>query len=393
MLINIIRYIKGYVAFRASGKFPERFLNITAKNGIGLWDAHPIGGGLEGKMSVADYRNIRATAKKARVTTKVLKKTGLPFVAARYRGRWGLAAGAAAGIALLVLLSNFVWTIDISGTETISDTRLMQALEQNGLKSGAFKGSLDVSKIKRDTLLSVEELGWMSINLMGGNASVEVREKAAKPEISPNENPCNIKAGCDGVITDYHVRSGTADIIKGSGVAKGDLLVSGVSLTKQNTVRYVHSDADVFADVNVTKELKMDKSIDYYSLTENKTERGQLSFFQFHLPYSFVFGAYDNTAYTQSDNSFTLNDVCLPIGTSVETAYELKEVQVKADDKKAAQVFHNLLALYEAFEKGDCRLVSRDVRVSSEKDSYVCSADYTFNENIAVSVDFSVEEE
>lgn len=31
MLLKIIRFLRGSVDFTASGKFPERFMNITAK--------------------------------------------------------------------------------------------------------------------------------------------------------------------------------------------------------------------------------------------------------------------------------------------------------------------------------------------------------------------------
>ncbi len=34
MLLKIIRFLRGSVDFTASGKFPERFMNITAKNGV-----------------------------------------------------------------------------------------------------------------------------------------------------------------------------------------------------------------------------------------------------------------------------------------------------------------------------------------------------------------------
>ena len=50
MLVSIIRFFKGYVNFSASGKFPERFLNLTSHNGINLWNAVPCSGGLNASM-------------------------------------------------------------------------------------------------------------------------------------------------------------------------------------------------------------------------------------------------------------------------------------------------------------------------------------------------------
>ena len=85
MLVNIVRYAKGWVEFKATGKFPERMLNITSRFGINLWDAHPCDGGLNASMSISDYRKIRPIARKAKVKTRITQKHGLPFFAEKYK--------------------------------------------------------------------------------------------------------------------------------------------------------------------------------------------------------------------------------------------------------------------------------------------------------------------
>ena len=46
MLLGLLRYAKGYVFLEARGKFPERFINLTAQRGIPFWDVHPVKGGV-----------------------------------------------------------------------------------------------------------------------------------------------------------------------------------------------------------------------------------------------------------------------------------------------------------------------------------------------------------
>ena len=128
MLVRLIRFFRGYVDFTARGMFPERFLNISARNGINLWNNHPIQDGLRGSMTVSDYRHIRKTAHKAKVTLKIEQKHGLPFFINKYKSRIGRPIGAAAGFVLIMLLSNFIWSISITGTQTISDTYLLGEL-------------------------------------------------------------------------------------------------------------------------------------------------------------------------------------------------------------------------------------------------------------------------
>ena len=45
MMVGVIRFFRGYVDFSAEGKFPERFLNITSRNGVSLWNAQPVKNG------------------------------------------------------------------------------------------------------------------------------------------------------------------------------------------------------------------------------------------------------------------------------------------------------------------------------------------------------------
>ncbi|MEE1319070.1 MAG: sporulation protein YqfD, partial [Ruminococcus sp.] len=255
MMVGVIRFFRGYVDFSAEGKFPERFLNITSRNGVSLWNAQPVKNGLEGSMYISDYRKIRRTAKKSKVKTKITAKHGLPFFTAKYKNRIGLPIGTALGIILLLVLSNFIWSVKITGNESVSTTKIAEILYESGIRTGGYKNNLDVQKICRDTMLDIEEIGWMSVNLTGNIASVEIKEKAQKPELNTNTNPSNIKAKCDGVITDIKATKGTTKVLKGSGVAEGDLLVSGITETKLNTLQYVHAEAEVYADVYSQKEL------------------------------------------------------------------------------------------------------------------------------------------
>lgn len=62
MLLKVIRWSKGYVDFSASGKFPERFINLTTRNGINVWNLKPTEKGLTATMQVYDYKNIRSIA-------------------------------------------------------------------------------------------------------------------------------------------------------------------------------------------------------------------------------------------------------------------------------------------------------------------------------------------
>ncbi len=391
MLLNGIRFIKGTVRFRVSGKSPERLLNLAAQRGVLLWNAHPTAQGMEGETAARDYRRLRPLARQAGVKTKVLHKHGAPFWAAKYRDRFGLLIGAGLGAALLVFLSQFLWTISIVGQEHVSEARLRSLLAESGVRPGAYRYGIDTAQARRDLLLQVDELSWLSVNIVGCHATVEIKEKTAKPELD-SRTPCNLKASSDGVITKVTVGEGVTQVKTGSGVAKGDLLVSGVALSAQNTVRYVRAKGEVLADVYSEKELTLPKTVNYISLTENKAERTELRFLNLRLPCTLSFKHFSEAACTETADWLTVDRTALPLGFVTQTAHELRTVQREVDEDTARRAFLQSLLLYELFEKGESTRLDKQTSVKTTADGYTCSAHYVFNENIAESVDFSVEE-
>lgn len=391
MLLGIIRFFKGTVSFRAQGRSSERLLNLTAQRGVLLWNVRPSPQGLEGEMAARDYRRIRPLARKAAVRTTVLKKSGFPFLAAAYCGRAGLAVGAALGAALLVFLSQFLWTIDVVGQEHVSEARLRTLLAESGVKTGALCRGVDAGQVKRDILLKVEDISWLSVNIVGCHANVEIKEKTRKPE-NDGDTPCNLKAKEDGVITKITVGEGVTEVKKGSGVAKGDLLVSGVSAAREGTVRYLHAEGEIMADVISEKEFKLPKEDDYISLTENKAERRQLGFLIFRFPCTLSFRFFASAARTEEADWLTADKTALPLGFVTETLHELKTERVTRDEANARAVFNRAALLEELFAKGEGRRVSKELTVAEADGAFTGRVRWVFNENIAESVDFSVEE-
>lgn len=391
MVLDWLRLLRGYVEFEAEGRFPERLLNLTVAHGVSLWDAVPREGGLRGKMFARDYRRIRPCMRRAKLRAHITKKHGLPFLLLRYRGRIGLPIGAAAGVALLVFLSCFVWSFSVEGAQHLSETQLLSVLAENGVSVGSFKGAVDVYTVQRNTLLKLDELRWMSINIKGCVAEIEVKEKVPKPDLG-DDTPCNLKASSDGVVTDLNVSSGSTEVTRGSGVAKGDLLVSGMSLTQQNTVRYLHAAGEVYADVNSKKEINMQKSYNYYSLTENKTNRSRFGMLHLSFPATLGFGSYADAACSVSEQCAVLNGTPLPLTLKTETAHELAHEPFTHSKATARRAFVNTLLLCEAFEKGESTVKQRKLTVTESKDGFLCRADYIFNENIAETSEFSVTE-
>lgn len=392
MLLKFFRYIRGYVCFTASGKFPERFLNAAAVNKLNLWDASPSKGKISATMAASDYKRARHIAKRAGLRLKITSKIGFPFFVKRHSMRIGLPIGALLGTVLLIVLSQFIWTVDITGAKTVSDSRIREVLADKGVYPGGFKWSIDVLDSQRAVQMDIDELSWVSINNLGCKSTADVREKAKKSDEPESRMPCNIKADCDGVITKIIAENGFSAVEEGSGVKRGDLLVSGVLPTQQDAIRFVRAKAEVYADVNSIFEISIPKYYSYYSVNENKFEREELNFLWLSLPASINFTAYPQSVSTQNRANLTINGNSLPLGITTQTTYELNEISVKENPEKAKLTFDKAMLLYEAFENPSASVKSRDIKFTEDDASYDFTCSYTLNRNIAQSVEFNVTE-
>ncbi|MBR2715506.1 MAG: sporulation protein YqfD, partial [Ruminococcus sp.] len=273
MLLEIVRWMLGYVSFEIIGKFPERFINIVSKNSISIWNTSKRDQSLFACMHVKDYKNIRRLAKKSSVRLKVVSRHGFPFFIKKYHNRIGVVFGVIVFTVIVYVLSCFVWTIDVVGLETISYSKLMNTLNDNGLYVGTYIPSVSFNNISRSTMIEIDDIAWMAINVQGSHASVELKEKRKSPKVPDFNQPANVKAKCDGVILSINTRAGEAYFEKSSAVVKDQMLVSGVLKDKLGGVSVVRADAEIIARTNHKSTFSAEKTYGCYSFSNAKIDR------------------------------------------------------------------------------------------------------------------------
>ena len=383
MLLQILRYFRGYVGFTVSGKYPERFLNITARKGVRLWDVQRKDDGFTACMYRSDYRRIRPYARGAGVRLRVGIKRGLPTVISRYRGRVGVVIGACAFILSVFVMSLFIWSIDITGLDTVSQAQMLDGLRSHGLYVGAFKPAIDSGRVARDIMLEQKEIGWMTVNITGSYASVEIKEEAPAPEVEDVSVPCNIKAKSDGQILRIEAMEGETEITEGSGVIEGQLIVSGVRTSELGESRLVHAQARVYA------RTKREASFSVPAVSKNLVPNGEtavrnsLLLFGLRLPYRF--GAVHSPYSVSSEivQSPAPLDITLPVGVVTETVSSLEYDESELDYNSAQELLMREARLYEAFSLSKCTVENREYRMDVNDSYYTLLATYTCVEDIA----------
>ena len=118
--------------------------------------------------------------------------------------------------------------MEVRGTERVSRGEILRALEDAGLGVGSFWPGLSADLLRSQALQQLPELGWMSVNVCGSRAIVQVREREEKPLLESETGQESLAASTSGVVRRVAVLSGRAEVAEGQPVTEGQLLVSPV---------------------------------------------------------------------------------------------------------------------------------------------------------------------
>jgi similar to stage IV sporulation protein len=385
LITRFLRIICGYVDFKADGGNTEKFLNLSARAGITLWDIHRSGTALCAKTILSNFKKLSEPAKKAGVRLEVIGKKGLPLIFKRHRGRWGFICGAALFVGIMFYFSGYIWSIEITGNKIVETREIQYTLSELGLCPGVRLGSLDTNEVEQQALLKLPELSWMHINLDGTTAKVEVGERSERPELVADDRPCNIKASQTGQIISINVYQGKAVLKKNDTVQQGELLVSGVVEEPKTLVtRYLHARAKVIArtkhELTVDVPYNTTKMVD----TGKVAKRYTLNFLNVQIPFyrSEPQGNYRRMVYK---SPLTIFGFELPISLKTEVFCEYVTSPCVLTKKQAEQKAKELIAQKEKTELSSVKVKSKKYTIKENaKRSLTITGNYDCEEDIAV---------
>lgn len=252
---TIINFFRGYVTFKVTGPYPERFLNLCAQRGAGFWDVEWLDGHtLRLTFARRNARRVRRLAEEAGCSLEGEGGRGAPYFLRRFRRRYGFLVGLALSILTACVLSQFILTVEVVGNQRVSTAEILSQLQRQGVKVGAYGPNLKVRQISQRALLDLPEISWLTVNLHGTRAEVLVREKLPKPALREEASPAHVVAEADGIVQRIGVIDGQSYVAEGSAVEKGDILISGIMDLKEPQYaavdagqRVVHARGEVWA--------------------------------------------------------------------------------------------------------------------------------------------------
>lgn len=383
---ELINRFFGYVQFTAENGFPERFINTCTADNIPLWDISKHKETLTAKTTINGYRKIRHPARQSSMKIRIGKKVGLPFFIARHIKKTGLIVGFAVMIAMLIFLSDYVWIIEVTGNETVSDEKIIEAFDEAGLEIGSRIKTLKRPEIESKAMLNLTELSWASYNISGCIAEIKVREREPIPDIEKHSGTANIVASKDGQIVILEAYRGTASVRVGEAVTKGDLLVSGITESRLQTNLYTDADAYVVAKTEIKVETNVPlKTVEYIPKSRKV--------WSIYFLGKEIFPPRDREGVCYTNRSrLEINGRVLPFGINyrIYTVYEKKE---KTISKAEAELMAMNKYAVECYNKTKhARILESDVKLEHCEDSVTVKGKYICYENIGEISTFEIEE-
>ena len=170
----------------------ERFINACNYRKIKIWDLSASDGSYEMNLWVKDFKKLRHISHKTSTKITIVKKYGLPFYLFDHRRRKLFFAGIFAATVLLLIMSGYIWDIEILGTHTQTEEVIRTFLKENHVNTGIRRGNIDCDRIVKDIRKGFDDIIWVSASIEGTRLIIQIKENedAKIDNKTDNKNVC-----------------------------------------------------------------------------------------------------------------------------------------------------------------------------------------------------------
>ena len=336
----LLNYILGYVNILVEGFFTERFINTCINKNIFLFnikrDKSTI---IYANVGIFDFKNVVKIAKQSKCRVKIQRKSGLPFLFNRYKKRKIFAIALVSIICVIIYLSNFIWNIEIVGTDKINQNELIKTINSEGLTIGKLKRKVDLKSIINKIRLDRKDIAWIGIDLKGTNAIVKVVEADAKPEIIKEDEYCNIVSDKEASIIKVNAQNGTVLVKEGDVVKKGTPLIAGWMEGKYTGTRYVHAEGSVEAKVWYSHKERIYYKQEEKLRTGNEEKKYTLNINNFEINFYKRLSNFENYDTIKEQKKLKLfSNLYLPAGLIISNNYEVVNNNIVYNQDEAKEI-------------------------------------------------------
>lgn len=229
--------IKGvYSEYKVKGVNIEVLLNTLKKNNIQVYNCKYI----ENKticitVKLIDEQKFFAISKKLCYNVKKVKNSGKFLWLYKLITNPGIIVGCLLFVLLTSVFSDFVFGFKFVGDGRIYSNLVETQLQEMGVTRLSRFSKIDEKALANTILTENDEFSFVNCKKQGNNLVIELILSESKPHINTTTNK-DLVSQYDGVIDKIYLYRGTPLFKEGEQVKKGDVLVGGYVVIKENIV-------------------------------------------------------------------------------------------------------------------------------------------------------------
>ena len=325
---------------KITGKSIERFLNYIIKRNIYLIDVRYID---KSVYLTLDYDNyIKLINIKTSYEVEVTRIYGINRIKDLIKRHYIFVISLVFGFLFLILLTRIIMDVEVIHSKEEIRNIIYKELDKYGIKKYHFILSYDkkeeiANKIMEDHKDKIE---WLEIERLGVKYIVKVEERVIKSK--KKETPIrHIVARKDAIITSIDASSGEILKKKNDYVKKGDIIISGNILKKDEIKNSVSAVGKVYGEV--WYQVDVDMPLHYSEIIRDTKSRNNITIRFLNKEFSLL-RKYKNK---DTNNIFSLGNRILPISINY-----VKETKISKKD----ELYNYTEAILKSFVLGEEKL-------------------------------------
>lgn len=361
---TFLNKIESSVRVKITGKNVNNYLKRLIANKIDLIDLK-YNSHNEAVVTIkySDYLKLKTV--RSSYDVKVTNTYGKLRIRNKIKRSYILLSSIILGIALIIFLSNIIFSIEVIHTNKSVIELVGNELNKNGLKKYTFKKKYKEIKKIEDKILSdnKDKLEWISIENIGTKYIVRIEERKIKNENNDNIYQ-DIVASKSGVIKKIIALSGEKKYEIDNFVSKGDTIIKGSITKPNNEIILTHASGLVYAEVWYQISVEYPYQYKEEILTGNKKNIYYLKFINKRLEL-FNFKKYKNF---QKEPKILLYNNIIPISLVKEKQYEVNIID---------EIYTTEEVINKAITLAESRLMSSNKKIDKiDKVSIIKKEEY-----------------
>ena len=365
MLDRLSDFLCGWRTLSVPPEERTRTFDLMYRSGIPFTEEHSSPDGtvtvrLRGKNGI----RFRYYAGRDGIRYSLGEERGLPVVISFLLHRPAIPLGVLLAAGWLFWSTRIIWDVRIDGASKTDPAEIIALLDELGCGIGDYFPAIDFNDLHAKYAAAQQDIAWLSVYMNGTVAEVQVRELWKDERVRPPENMyADVLADADGIVEEVNVREGQACVKPGDLVRKGQVLISGVIVQKDGSIRCEYADGEVICRTAQPIRVEIRTEREEKVPTGRETTGKRIKFFKKTIN---LFGN-GGTLPTNYDKIYTMEQVCpfglceIPVWYETITCREYETVMRKVSPEQAAEEAMTVLAGQIRTAVQNAELLSRHI--------------------------------